>query len=107
MKDDIESNENQICIHIFSVSAALVGVCLTVIGIFRAVGELKKFSSVGDDILAIDAIIFLVSCILAYSALRSKTHKTRAKIERIADVFFMIGLSLMTIVCGIIAYTFI
>ncbi len=46
--------ENSISIHIFSVSATLVGVCLTVIGIFRAITELKNFDSVGDNILAFD-----------------------------------------------------
>lgn len=107
MSDENNSNETQISIHIFSVSAALVGVCLTVIGIFRAVGELKHFSTLGDNILAIDAMIFLGSCIFAYSALRSKTAKTKHRLEKIADALFIFGLSLMAIVCAIIAYTFI
>lgn len=100
-------NNNQIGIHIFSVSAGLVGVCLTVIGIFRAVGELKNFSTFGDNILAADAIIFLGSCVFSYSSLRSANDRNKAALERIADIFFIIGLSLMSIVCLIIAYTFI
>lgn len=101
------SNEAQISIHIFSVSAALVGVCLTVIGIFRAVGELKSFSSLGDNILAIDALIFLASCIFAYTSLRSRDSRKKHRLEKVADVLFIFGLSLMAIVCSIIAYTFI
>ena len=107
MSDENNSNATQIAIHIFSVSAALVGVCLTVIGIFRAVGELKSFSTLGDNILAIDALIFLASCIFAYSSLRSHNEIKRHKLERIADILFIFGLSLMAIVCAIIAYTFI
>ena len=107
MSDENNSNATQIAIHIFSVSAALVGVCLTVIGIFRAVGELKNFSSLGDNILAIDALIFLASCIFAYSSLRSHDERKRHKLEKIADILFIFGLSLMAIVCAIIAYTFI
>jgi hypothetical protein len=107
MANDNNSNETQISIHIFSVSAALVGVCLTVIGIFRAIGELKTFSSLGDNILAINALIFLASCICAYSSLRSKNPRKKQFLERIADVLFIFGLSLMAIVCTIIAYTFI
>lgn len=45
--DEIVQLEEDICIHIFSVSAALVGVCLTVIGIFQ-VGKLKEIRSIGD-----------------------------------------------------------
>lgn len=107
MNGDNDSNETQISIHIFSVSAGLVGVCLTVIGIFRAIGELKNFSTLGDNILAIDALIFLGSCIFAYSSLRSKTVEKRHRLEKIADILFIFGLSLMAIVCTIIAYTFI
>ena len=34
--------EEDICIHIFTVSAAIVGVCLTVIGVIRVVITLGK-----------------------------------------------------------------
>lgn len=107
MRNDNESNDTQISIHIFSVSAGLVGVCLTVIGIFRAVNALKDFSTFGDNILAIDALIFLASCIFAYSSLRSIAKPKKNLLERIADILFIFGLSLMTVVCAIIAYTFI
>lgn len=104
-EDKNQLNENDICIHIFSVSAGMVGVCVTVIGIFRAIAELKAFSSIGDNILAFDALIFLASCIVAYFALRSKDKARKQKIERLADVLFLIGLSLMAVVCVLIAYT--
>lgn len=100
-------SETQISIHIFSVSAALVGVCLTVIGIFRAIGELKSFSTFGDNALAIDALVFLAACIFSYSSLRSRKRRTKYRLEKIADILFIFGLSLMTVVCAVIAYTFI
>lgn len=105
-EDCNQRSESEISIHIFSVSAGMVGVCLTVIGIFRAIGELKKFSTVGDNILAVAALIFLSACLLSYLALRSKDNRRQQKIEKIADVIFLIGLSLLAIVCVLIAYTF-
>ena len=106
MSEQNSVNENEICIHIFSVSAGLIGVCLTVIGIFRAVTELKKFTSVGDNLLAINALIFLFSCVVSYFALRTTDKNRKRKIERVADIFFLTGLSLMAVVCILIAYTF-
>lgn len=106
MSEQNSVSENEICIHIFSVSAGLIGVCLTVIGIFRAVTELKKFTSVGDNLLAIDALFFLWACVISYLALRSTNKDRKRKIERVADVFFLAGLSLMAIICILIAYTF-
>jgi branched-subunit amino acid permease len=62
--------EEDICIHIFTVSSAMVGVCLTVIGLIRVVITLGKADTFADDLLACDALLFLTSCLLSYGALR-------------------------------------
>lgn len=102
-----ERSENEldedICIHIFTASAALVGVCLTVIGIFQ-IGSLKAIGSFADNLLAIDALCFLTSCIVSYTALRTKTRIRRHTLERLADLVFIAALSLMAVVCFLIAY---
>ena len=41
--------EQDICIHIFTVSSAMVGVCLTVIGLIRVVVTLGKADTLADD----------------------------------------------------------
>lgn len=93
--------EEDISIHIFSTSAAMVGVCLTVIGIFQ-IGKLKSIGSVSDKLLAVDAVAFLFSSIFSYMALR--TQERRHRIERIADSIFMGGLCLMAVICFLIVY---
>lgn len=93
-----------ISIHIFSISATMVGVCLTVIGLFRVVAQLKSVGTLADDFLSIDAMLFLVSCGLAYWALRTRNTKRRYRTERIADWLFLISLSLMTVICALITY---
>ena len=64
------SLEEDLCIHIFTVSSAMVGVCLTVIGIIRVVITVRKVDTLADDLVAVDAILFLLSAILSYMALR-------------------------------------
>jgi hypothetical protein len=98
--------EEDISVHIFSVSAAMVGVCLTVIGIFQ-IGKLREIGSISDNVLAIDAIAFLFSCVLSYVALRTRTFKRRHRLEKIADAIFIIALSLMALVCVLVAYALI
>jgi len=95
--------EEDICIHIFSASAAMVGVCLTVIGVFQ-IGRLQVVGSVSDNLLAIDALFFLSSCILSYVALRTRTRKRQHLLEKIADLIFIGGLTLMSAVCFLVAY---
>ena len=66
--------------------------------------RLRSVGHFGDDLLAIDAIVFLASCVFAYASLRSIALSRRRALERIADVCFGVALLLMTIVCMMIAW---
>ena len=98
--------EEDVSIHIFSVSAALVGVCLTVIGLLHLVIRTSRPHTLARDSLAVtvDAVIFLVSCLLSYWSLRTRSSRRMYQIEQIADVIFLLGLILMVFICGLIAY---
>jgi hypothetical protein len=96
--------EADLCIHIFTASAALVGVCLTVIGLIRVVVATLNVDTFADNLLAIDALLFLASCLLSYWALRTRSIRRMYRVERVADAIFIAGLLLMTAVCSIIAY---
>jgi hypothetical protein len=96
--------EEDICIHIFTVSSAMVGVCLTVIGLIRVVITLGKADTIADDLLALDAMLFLLACLLSYSALRSRGVRRMHRIERAADGLFIAAMILMTIICGFVTY---
>jgi hypothetical protein len=66
LRDRNGNLEQDICIHIFTVSSAMVGVCLTVIGLIRVVITLGSADTLADDLLAADALLFLISCLLSY-----------------------------------------
>ena len=91
--------EADLCGHIFTVSAAMVGVCLTVIGLLHVFMAVRKVDTIADDLLAINAILFLISCLLAYWALRTRSIKRMHKVERYADTIFIIALVQMVVVC--------
>jgi len=96
--------EADISIHIFSASAALVGVCLTVIGLVRIVIITNKVETLVDDFLAMDAIFFLLSCLLSYWTLRTRSLYRMRRVERVADIIFLVELFLMVVACSFIAY---
>ena len=97
--------EEDLCIHIFTVSSAMVGVCLTVIGLIRVVVTLGTADTLADDLLAGDALLFLISCLLSYWALRSRTMRRMHCLEKIADGIFIIAMIGMVIICALITYS--
>ena len=97
--------EEDICIHIFTVSSAMVGVCLTVIGLIRVVITFGRADTLADDFLAADALLFLISCLLSYWALRSRSVRRMHRLEKIADGIFIFAMIGMVIICALITYT--
>lgn len=96
--------ERELSAHIFTVSAQLVGICLTVLGLFRAIIRLRNSGRCGDALLAVDAVTFLGACIFSYASLHSRTQPRRRTLERVADVCFIGALVLMTAVCALVAW---
>jgi Kef-type K+ transport system membrane component KefB len=96
--------EQDICIHIFTVSSAMVGVCLTVIGLIRVVITLGRGETLADDFLAGDALLFLVSCLLSYWALRCRSVRRMHRLEKAADAIFIAAMIGMVIICALITY---
>jgi hypothetical protein len=98
------SLEEDICVHIFAVSAAMVGVCLTVIGLVQIVIAVRKENTVADDLLAVDALLFLIACLSSYWVLRTRNTKKSHQVERFADAIFIVAMTLMACICGFIVY---
>lgn len=96
--------ERDIAVHIFTASAALVGVCLTVISIVRTYTATLNIQTVVDDLLAVNAMVFLCSCLLSYWALRTRALRPMHRLESVADVVFLIGLCGMAMACGLIVW---
>lgn len=86
--------------HIFAGSIAMIGVCLTSITIFK-ISEfgVKTFA---DELLAIDAFLFIISTFISYLSLRNNYHK---KLEWIADSLFFIGMLGIVIIGLLIVFT--
>jgi hypothetical protein len=109
MSERPESNprihlDQDISVHIFTVSAAMVGVCLTVIGLMRIIVTIQKVDTLADDLLALNAVVFLISCGLSYWALRTRSSVRLHRLERIADAVFLCGLAGMVGICGFITF---
>jgi len=99
-----ERLETELAVHIVSLSAMLVGVCLTVIGVIRVGLDLGNWKTPADNILAGDAVLFLITCLLAYASLRTRIRSRRRALERMADFGFIVALTIMTLVCALVAF---
>lgn len=79
----------------------MVGVCMTVISLVQLIPK-SEISAWADELLAVNALIFLVSAWASFWALRHQENTDTY--ERIADWLFLSGLSIMSFVSVLIAF---
>jgi len=100
-----EEIEKSISVDVFSVSAAMVGVCLTVIQLIQ-MNPAQKGNTIVDDILAFDSIVFMIACIASFLSLKSKRHsRFKKKFENIGDGSFLLAITTMVVAITLVVYT--
>lgn len=73
----------------------MTGVCVTVISIVRLTEATRHISTIIDNVFAMTGLVFLISCFLSYTSMRAQRFVGR--LEKYADIFFLIGLAMMVI----------
>jgi hypothetical protein len=101
---NLEERAYDLTMHVFTVSAGMVGVCMTAIGLLRLIASQTKVQTLGDDLLAINAIVFVICAFLAFWSFKAKSPKLCERLQLIADTLFLIGLAGMGLICAVIAY---
>lgn len=65
---------------------------------------MTRSNTLADDLLSIDTIFFLTATLAAYFALRVDGEVRPHRLERIADLSFIIAMVLLTVACFFITY---
>ncbi|WP_407152426.1 hypothetical protein [Bradyrhizobium sp. ORS 86] len=100
----VRTRSEALASHILPVSATMIGVCATLIGLVK-LAEGKLGPSHVDEYAALTAVTFLVSALTSYLSIRfSDRPRLSARIEQIADLIFLIGLVGITLVATLFAY---
>ncbi len=90
---------------VFSVSAGMVGVCLTAIGLVKILAQAKGIETLCDDLIVFDAIMFGFTALLGFRGLQQFVHHKAPLSHRLMDWIFLIALALMIVICGLFTWT--
>ena len=87
--------------HILPASATMIGVCMTVLSIGH-LGPGGAWRMVIDKLLAVDALVFLVSALLSFLSMRLRGSGPRY--EARAELVFIAGLGLLALGAVVLAF---
>jgi hypothetical protein len=95
MSEQSPNDDERFYMHmltLLSVSAGMVGVCLTAVGLVGIVKSLGKFETFVDDLLAVGTTLFMAVCMLSFLGMRTSLGKTWRSLTATADIVFCAGL---------------
>ena len=95
------SQSNDLSHHILPNSATMVGVCIMVISIVKSMGP-GLANYLIDKALAVDSLLFMISALLSFSSIRLVQSTDR--LERWAEMIFLLGLVSMTLITIIFSF---
>ena len=95
-----QEKNRDIAHHILNSSTTMIGVCITVIALFRVMKT--NLQTYADELLGIDTLVFTISALFSYASLRKNNNELP---EKIADFFFLMGMLLILVIVFIIVYT--
>ncbi|MCU0878552.1 MAG: hypothetical protein MUF06_12265 [Pirellulaceae bacterium] len=89
---------------VLSVSSGMVGVCLTAIGLIGIRKSIGGVESIVDDMLAVGSLLFMVTALFSFFAMRTRLSKAWRGIERSIDVVFSLGLVLVVVATALLTW---
>jgi hypothetical protein len=89
---------------LLSVSAALVGVCLTAVGLVNVIEVLQNWEGWVDDILAVGSLLFSIVTLMSFLGLRTRIRFRWPRYIIILDIIFCIGMLTMVVASFLLTY---
>lgn len=89
---------------VLSVSSGMVGVCLTAIGLIGIIKSMNNVEVFVDDMLAVGAVLFMVTALLSFCAMRMRLARAWRGLAATIDIAFCIGLVLVVVATALLTW---
>jgi hypothetical protein len=107
MPRELQTEDDRNYAHLLtllSVSAAMVGVCLTAVGLVSVIEVLQKWEGWVDDLLAVGSLIFSLVTLLTFLGLRTNIRHRMPRYVILLDVLFCVGIITMVVASFLLTY---
>jgi len=91
-------------LQLLSLAGTLAGLCITGVTLFHTLGRTSLAETFADDLLAICALLFLLSTYTIFFALRTTRPSLAITLEKWADTLFLLALTGMVAAGFVMVY---
>jgi hypothetical protein len=86
--------------HILPTAANLLGICFVILSFMRVTK--MGLETIIDEMVSLCIVVFLAASVFSYASMRAS--RRAEQMERIADIIFLGGLGIMTIIALTIVF---
>jgi hypothetical protein len=107
MADTKQTDDDRKYAHLLtllSVSAAMVGVCLTAVGLVSVIEALKHWEGWVDDLLSVGSLLFSVVTLLSFLGIRTNIRRRWRPFMLVLDILFCLGILAMVVASFLLTY---
>jgi len=98
---DEKNGKSTISNHILPTASNLLGLCFVILSFMKVTK--MGLETIIDELVAVAIVLFLAASVLSYVSIRTASQKAD-RYEKVADVIFLSGLSLLTITALVVVF---
>lgn len=102
-EDDLRNE--RILERLLSAATSMTGICVGLLGAVNAFSRSQKIETVADDVLALNALMFLVCCYLIVWGLRTRSRHTTARLLTSTEYLFLAAMTLLVLTGFFVVYS--
>ncbi len=102
---DEDARHERILERLLTAATSMTGICVGLLGAVNAFARSQNTETVADDVLALNALMFLVCCYLVVWGLRTGSRRLTARLLRAVETLFLASMTLLVMIGFFVVYS--
>ena len=102
---DDDARHERILERLLTAATSMTGICVGLLGAVNAFSRSRNTETVADDVLALNALMFLVCCYLVVWGLRTGSRRRTARLLAAVETLFLAAMTLLVLIGFFVVYS--
>ena len=100
-----DARHERILERMLSAATSMTGICVGLLGAVNAFSRSQKIETVADDVLALNALMFLICCYLIVWGLRTPSRRLTAQLLSAVEYLFLAAMTVLVATGFFVVYS--
>ncbi|MGQ3056559.1 MAG: hypothetical protein ACT6T0_05130 [Nevskia sp.] len=102
---DDDARHERLLERLLTAATSMTGICVGLLGAVNAFARSRNIETLADDVLAMNALMFLICCYLVVWGLRTGSRRTTARLLRAVETLFLASMTLLVAIGFFVVYS--